>query len=87
MTDYSEFELETDGAIEPERDSPRNVSLCEVLDRVLTKGVVVAGEIVISVADIDLVYLNLQALLCSVDTAYRAHRTPAGSTMVPKENR
>jgi hypothetical protein len=87
MNSYSELALETDAAIEPERDNPRNVSLCEVLDRVLTKGVVVAGEIVISVADIDLVYLNLQALLCSVDTACRAHRTPAGSPMVSKENR
>ena len=30
------------------------ISLCEILDRVLTKGVVVVGEVVISVADINL---------------------------------
>ena len=46
----------------------RQVSLPEVLDRVLTKGVVVAGEIVISVADIDLVYLGVNVVLASVDT-------------------
>ena len=42
------------------------MSLCEVLDRVLNTGVVVVGEVVISVADIDLIYLNLQLLLTSV---------------------
>ena len=44
-------------------------SLCELLDRVLNTGVVVAGEIVISVAGVDLIYLNLQLLLTSVETA------------------
>jgi hypothetical protein len=46
-----------------------HVSLCEVLDRVLNKGAVLVGEVMISVADIDLVYLGLQVVLCSVDTA------------------
>lgn len=46
-----------------------HVSLCEVLDRVLNKGVVVAGEVIISVADIDLVYLGLRLVLTSVETA------------------
>ena len=45
------------------------MSLCEVLDRVLNTGVVVVGEVMISVADIDLIYLNLQLLLTSVETA------------------
>ena len=45
------------------------VSLCEVLDRVLNTGVVVVGEVVISVADIDLIYLGLQLTLTSVETA------------------
>ena len=44
-------------------------SLCELLDRVLNTGVVVVGEIVISVAGVDLIYLNLQLLLTSVETA------------------
>jgi hypothetical protein len=85
MNDFSDLSLPTETYAEPMHDDRRNVSLCEVLDRVLTKGVVVAGEIVISVADIDLVYLNIQALLCSVETACRGHRTPAGQTSAPQE--
>ncbi|MFY9259554.1 MAG: gas vesicle protein [Gallionella sp.] len=45
------------------------VSLCELLDRVLNTGVVATGEIIISVAGIDLIYVNLQLLLTSVETA------------------
>lgn len=47
----------------------RSSSLCELLDRVLNTGVVVVGEIVVSVAGVDLIYLNLQLLLTSVETA------------------
>jgi hypothetical protein len=50
-------------------DDLRRVSLCETLDRVLNKGVVVAGEVTISVADIELVYLGLHLVLSSVETA------------------
>jgi len=49
--------------------------LCEMLDRVLNKGVVVYGEVIISVADIDLVYLSLQLVLSSVETARQASRS------------
>lgn len=52
-----------------------HISLCETLDRVLNKGVVVAGEIVISVADIDLIYLGLQLVLTSVETANQMRST------------
>jgi hypothetical protein len=45
------------------------VSICEVLDRVLNKGVVVAGEVTISVADVDLLYLGLQLVLTSIEAA------------------
>ena len=50
------------------------VSLCEVLDRVLNTGVVVVGEIVISVADVDLIYLGLNLMLTSVETARESTR-------------
>ncbi|MEK7405181.1 MAG: gas vesicle protein [Acidobacteriota bacterium] len=50
------------------------VSLSEVLDRVLNTGVVVTGEIVISVAGIDLLYLGLNLMLTSVETARQAIR-------------
>ena len=45
------------------------VSLCEALDRVLNKGAVVAGEVTISVANIDLIYLGLQLIVTSIETA------------------
>jgi hypothetical protein len=55
-------------------DDTRQVSLCEVLDRVLNKGVVMAGEVTISVADIDLVYLGLQVVLTSMEKARQGLR-------------
>lgn len=48
-----------------------SVSLCEALDRILDAGVVLRGDVVISVAGVDLVYLGLDVLLASVDTAQR----------------
>jgi hypothetical protein len=51
------------------RGFERPVSLSEVLDRVLNKGVVVAGEVVISLAGVDLVYVGLNLLVSSVKTA------------------
>ncbi len=57
-----------DFEIPPLREDQR-ISLCETLDRVLNTGVVVHGEITISVANIDLIYIGLRALLTSVETA------------------
>jgi hypothetical protein len=51
------------------RDEEEHLSLCEMLDRILNKGVVISGEAVISVADVDLLYLQLHLLLSSVETA------------------
>lgn len=45
------------------------LSLLETLDHVLNRGLVIAGEITISVADIDLIFLGLNVLLSSVETA------------------
>lgn len=52
-----------------EINNERGASLCELLDRVLNTGVVAMGEVVISVAGVDLIYLNLNLLLTSVETA------------------
>lgn len=49
--------------------SARDLTLLETLDRVLNKGVVLSGDITISVADIDLVFLGLKLLLSSVRTS------------------
>ena len=46
-----------------------DLSLLETLDHVLNRGMVIAGEITISVADVDLVFLGLNVLLSSVETA------------------
>ena len=42
------------------------VTLLELVDRVLDKGVVISGDITLSVANVDLVYVGLRALLASV---------------------
>jgi hypothetical protein len=55
-----------------------DVTLLELLDRVLDKGVVLAGDLVLSVADVDLLYLGLRALLCSVD------KIPESSPLYPR---
>ena len=44
------------------------VTLLELVDRVLNKGVVLSGDITLSVADVDLVYVGLRVLLSSVAT-------------------
>lgn len=49
-----------------------HLSLCETLDRLLNKGVVVAGEVTLSVANIDLIYLGLQVIITSIQTAQDA---------------
>ena len=44
------------------------VTLLELVDRVLNKGVALSGDITLSVADVDLVYVGLRVLLSSVAT-------------------
>ena len=47
----------------------RDVALVDLVDRQLGGGVVIAGDITLSVADVDLVYVGLRALVSSVATA------------------
>lgn len=49
-------------------DRAKDVTILEILDRVLNKGVILSGDIVISVADVDLVYVGLKLMLSSVET-------------------
>lgn len=51
-----------------------DVSLLETLDHVLNRGLVIAGEITISVADIDLIFIGLNVLVSSVETAHEMLR-------------
>lgn len=54
------------------------LSLLEMLDHVLDHGLVVAGEITISVADVDLIFVGLNVLLGSVETINRTLGARAG---------
>jgi hypothetical protein len=47
-------------------------TIVELLDRLLNAGVVLCGDLVVSVADIELLYLRLQLTLSTVETARRA---------------
>lgn len=44
----------------------RHVALVDLLDRVLAGGVVISGELKLSIADVDLVHISLRALLTSI---------------------
>jgi gas vesicle structural protein len=50
------------------------LSLLETLDHVLNRGLVIAGEITISVADIDLIFVGLNVLVSSVEKAHEVLR-------------
>jgi hypothetical protein len=50
-------------------DSGTHVTLVDLVDRLLDKGVVIGGDLILSIAGIDLVYVSLRALIASVDTA------------------
>ncbi len=51
----------------PDDTLTTNISLCDALDRILTKGVVAYGDISISVAGVDLLYIGLRGLICAID--------------------
>ena len=47
----------------------KEVTLLELLDRVVDHGVILSGDITISVADVDLIYLGLRVMLSSIERA------------------
>jgi len=49
-----------------------DASLLDLVDHVLNKGVFIEGEVLLGLADVDLVYLRLSALLCAADRMARA---------------
>lgn len=57
-----------------------DVSLLDILDHVLNAGVVIHGSLIISLAGVDLIYLGLNVVLTSVETALRQmelHQLPS----------
>ena len=52
-------------------------SLLDLIDNLLTRGVVISGEVVLGLAGVDLIYLRLQAILCAADRGPDGrHRRP-----------
>jgi hypothetical protein len=49
--------------------SINSTGLADILERVLDKGIVIAGDIKIQIADIDLLTIKIRLLVCSVDKA------------------
>ena len=47
----------------------RSTGLVDVLDRVLDKGLVVAGDIRVSLAEVELLTIRIRLLVCSIDKA------------------
>jgi len=46
-----------------------STSLVEILDRVLDKGLIVAGDIKVSLADVELLTIRIRLMICSIDKA------------------
>ena len=61
----------TELATQNESSAEEQLTLLELLDRVLDKGVVLSGDVTLSVADVDLVYVGLRLLVSSVEAAHR----------------
>jgi hypothetical protein len=60
----SALERQNGGAIHPS-----SASLADILERVLDKGVVIAGDVTVQLLDIELLTLKLRLLIASADTA------------------
>ena len=71
---------ELPGIPEEPAGEEQELSLVDLVDHVLNKGVVLAGQATIAVADIDLIYLGLNVVLASVEAA-------RGSLGLPQEGR
>lgn len=59
-----------------------DVTLLDLLDRALDKGVILWGDVTLSVADVDLVYLGLKVLLTSIEKAEQMRRAAAQPSAV-----
>jgi len=61
-----------------EISNTKQVTLLEVVEKLLDKGVVISGDLILSVANIDLVYLDLRIVLTSVQTMFDAANKDVG---------
>ena len=63
-----ELELNLGSLIKSENLSMEKISIVDVVDKLLDKGVMITGQVTISVADVDLIALDLLATLSSIPT-------------------
>jgi hypothetical protein len=59
-------------------DADDEASLLDILDHVLNQGAIVRGNLIISLAGVDLIYLGLDVILTSVETALKHMRIARG---------
>jgi hypothetical protein len=55
-------------------DETEELSLLETIDHLLDRGVVIAGEAIVSIGDVDLLYLGLNVVLANVDAVKRTSK-------------
>ncbi|MBD1224522.1 gas vesicle protein [Virgibacillus halodenitrificans] len=68
----------------------KEVGLIDILDVILDKGVAIKGDLIISIAGVDLVYLDLRVLISSVETlvqSYESNRKDVTSDQFDEERR
>ncbi|WP_027955015.1 MULTISPECIES: gas vesicle protein [Halobacillus] len=63
----------------------RDIALIDILDTVLDKGVAIKGDVIISIAGIDLVYLDLKVLISAVETLVQSQQNEISSENMDKE--
>jgi hypothetical protein len=80
--------MPTDLTGTPTRSS---AGLVDILDRVLDKGLVVAGDIKVSLAEVELLTIRIRLMICSIDKAeeigldwwkYDRHLSPGGAQVL-----
>lgn len=81
---------EPGAAMEPldEWSAPEHerLALVELVNRVLDKGVVITGEVTISIGGVDLVFLGLQLILSSVESLGRAEHIRSHDLVPPERS-
>jgi Gas vesicle protein len=61
-------------------EADRRIALVDLLDRVLAGGVVISGEVVLSIADVDMVVISLRTLISSVGSLMSTEDGPGGES-------
>jgi hypothetical protein len=59
-------------------------SLLDVLDNLLNRGVVLNADLILALANVDLVYVRLSALLCAADRVLADAADPRGSSRISR---